>query len=94
MDKKTEEFYVRLKDELANTSLWPAPYLYKFIVPSENHKIAQVEAAFNNMGAVIHTKQSKTGKYTSISINVDMKDPDAVIAKYQELATIEGIISL
>lgn len=94
MDKKTEEFYVRLKDELANTSLWPAPYLYKFIVPSENHKIAQVEAAFNNMGAVIHTQQSKTGKYTSISINVDMKDPDAVIAKYQELATIEGIISL
>lgn len=94
MDKKTEEFYIRLKDELANTSLWPAPYLYKFIVPSENHKIAQVEAAFNNMGAVIHTKQSKTGKYTSISINVDMKDPDAVIQKYQELATIEGIISL
>ena len=94
MDKKTEEFYIRLKDELANTSLWPAPYLYKFIVPSENHKIAQVEAAFNNMGAVIHTQQSKKGKYTSISINVDMKDPDAVIAKYQELATIEGIISL
>lgn len=94
MDKKTEEFYIRLKDELANTSLWPAPYLYKFIVPSENHKIAQVEAAFNNMGAVIHTQQSKTGKYTSISINVDMKNPDAVIQKYQELATIEGIISL
>lgn len=94
MDKKTEEFYIRLKDELANTSLWPAPYLYKFIVPSENHKIAQVEAAFNNMGAVIQTQQSKKGKYTSISINVDMKDPDAVIAKYQELATIEGIISL
>ena len=94
MDKKTEEFYIRLKDELANTSIWPAPYLYKFIVPSENHKIAQVEAAFNNMGAVIHTQQSKTGKYTSISINVDMKNPDAVIQKYQELATIEGIISL
>jgi len=94
MDKKTEEFYIRLKDELANTSLWPAPYLYKFIVPSENHKIAQVEAAFNNMGAVIQTQQSKKGKYTSISINVDMKDPDAVIQKYQELATIEGIISL
>jgi hypothetical protein len=94
MDKKTEEFYIRLKDELANTSIWPAPYLYKFIVPSDSHKIAQVEAAFNNMGAVIHTQQSKTGKYTSISINVDMKNPDAVIQKYQELATIEGIISL
>jgi putative lipoic acid-binding regulatory protein len=94
MDKKTEEFYVRLKEELTNTSLWPTEYLYKFIVPSDNHKIAQVEAAFNEMGAVITTQQSKTGKYTSISISVQMKDPDAVIAKYQELATIEGIISL
>lgn len=94
MDKKTEEFYSRLKEELANTSMWPAPYLYKFIVSSDSHKISQVEAAFNNMGAVIHTQQSKTGKYTSISITVDMLNPDAVIQKYQELATVEGIISL
>lgn len=94
MDKKTEEFYLRLKEELANTSLWPTEYLYKFIVPSDDHKIALVEAAFNGMGAVISTQQSKTGKYTSVSISVHMKDPDAVIEKYQELSTIEGIISL
>lgn len=94
MDKKTEEFYLRLKEELANTSLWPTEYLYKFIVPSDNHKIGQVEAAFNGMGAVISTQQSKTGKYTSVSISVQMKDPDAVIEKYQEVSTIEGIISL
>jgi len=94
MDKKTEEFYSRLKEELANTSMWPTSYLYKFIVPSDTNKINKVEAAFNNMGAVILTQQSKTGKYTSISITVDMLNPDAVIQKYQELATIEGIISL
>lgn len=94
MDKKTEEFYLRLKEELANTSLWPTEYLYKFIVPSDDHKIALVEAAFNGMGAVISTQQSKTGKYTSVSISVQMKDPDAVIEKYQDLSTIEGIISL
>ena len=94
MDKKTEEFYIRLKEELANTSMWPTSYLYKFIVPSDTNKINKVEAAFDNMGAVISTQQSKTGKYTSISITVDMLNPDAVIQKYQELATIEGIISL
>ena len=94
MDKKTEEFYIRLKDELANTSLWPTEYLYKFIVPSDIHKIAQVEAAFNDMGAVITTQQSKTGKYTSVSISVNMKTPDEVIEKYKELSVIEGIISL
>jgi len=94
MDKKTEEFYTRLKEELSNTSIWPSEYLYKFIVPSENDKIKQVEDAFNEMGAVISTHQSKTGKYTSISINVTMKNPDSVIEKYKEVATIEGIISL
>ena len=94
MDKKTEEFYSRLKEELANTSMWPTLYLYKFIVPSDTNKINKVEEAFDNMGAVISTQQSKTGKYTSISITVDMLNPDAVIQKYQELATIEGIISL
>lgn len=94
MDNKTEEFYIRLKEELANTSMWPTSYLYKFIVPSDINKINKVETAFDNMGAVISTQQSKTGKYTSISITVDMLNPDAVIQKYQELATIEGIISL
>lgn len=94
MDKKTEEFYIRLKDELANTSIWPCEYLYKFIVPSDKQKVDSVENAFNNMGAVIKSQKSKTGKYTSISISVRMKDPDHVIEKYIEMSSIEGIISL
>ena len=94
MDKKTEEFYIRLKEELSNTSLWPSEYLYKFIVPSDLKKILEIESAFNNRGAVITTHQSKTGKYTSVSVNVQMKNPDAVIEKYVEMSAIEGIISL
>lgn len=94
MDKKTEEFYARLKEELTNTSLWPTEYLYKFIIPTDDQKIAYVEAAFNDMGAVISTQQSKNGKYTSVSISVHMKNPDAVIEKYIQLSSIEGIISL
>ncbi len=94
MDNKTEEFYVRLKEELSNTSLWPSEYLYKFIVPSDLKKVLEIESAFNNMGAVIRTTQSKTGKYTSVSVDVQMINPDAVIAKYIEVSGIEGIISL
>ncbi len=94
MDSKTEDFYNRLKEELANSTLWPSEYLFKFIVPSENSKIAKVEGTFNDMGAVITTQQSKTGKYTSVSVSVTMKNPESVIEKYQELSTIEGIISL
>ena len=94
MDKKTEEFYARLKEELSNTSLWPSEYLYKFIVPSDLKKVLEVESAFNDMGAVIKTTHSKTGKYTSISVDVRMKSPDAVIEKYIQVSGIEGIISL
>lgn len=94
MDSKTEDFYKRLKEELANSTLWPSEYLYKFIVPSDAEKIAKVEGTFNDMGAVINTQQSKTGKYTSVSVSVTMKNPESVIEKYQELSSIEGIISL
>ncbi|MFY7756767.1 DUF493 family protein [Flavobacterium stagni] len=94
MDKKTEEFYIRLKEELQATSDWPSVYLYKFIVPTDTQKIVIVENAFDNMGAVINTQQSKNGKFTSISVNVMMTSPEAVVEKYQELSTVEGIISL
>ncbi len=85
-----EEFYRKLKAQLQDTSLWPSEYLYKFIVPSKKEKIEEIENIFNNMGAVITTKKSKKGNYTSVSINVRMKNPDSVIAKY----TLDGVISL
>ncbi|RMB64201.1 DUF493 family protein [Dokdonia sinensis] len=96
MDAKTnpDEFYAKLKTQLADTSMWPAAYLYKFIVPTDRAKAVQIEEIFDNMGAVIETKASRTGKYTSISINVKMKDPDAVIKKYKEVGLVEGVISL
>ena len=94
MDKKTEEFFDRLKAELEKSNTWPAIYLFKFIVPTDNDKIKQVELAFDGLGAVIKTTQSKTGKFTSVSIDVQMDSPQAVIDKYIEVSTIEGIISL
>jgi putative lipoic acid-binding regulatory protein len=94
MDKKTEEFYERLKVELDLSNTWPAEYLFKFIVPTDKEKIVKVEAAFDCMGAVIKTTKSKTGKFTSISIDVLMKDAQEIIDKYIEVSTVEGIISL
>lgn len=93
--KKTDEFYEKLKSQLYDTSLWPAEYLYKFIVLSKGPGVNHIEALFDNLGAVITTHESKKGKYTSVSINVTMKDPEAVILKYKEVAeNVEGVISL
>ncbi|MBF7090431.1 DUF493 family protein [Flavobacterium sp. ALJ2] len=93
-EKTTAEFYERLKVELDNSNTWPAEYLYKFIMPSVGDNVERVEKAFDCMGAVIKTTKSKTGKFTSVSVDVTMKSSDEVISKYQEVSVIEGIVSL
>ncbi len=91
----SEEFYEKLKNQLYETTSWPAEYLYKFIVKSDSKKIAKLAGIFDNMGAVINSVESKNGKYTSVSVNVLMKDPNIVIEKYKEVAEkVEGVISL
>jgi putative lipoic acid-binding regulatory protein len=93
-ERETAEFYERLKVELDNSNTWPAEYLFKFIVPTSDENIKKVEEAFDCMGAVIKTTKSKTGRFTSISIDLEVKDSQEIIDKYQEVATIKGIVSL
>ncbi|MGB5944193.1 MAG: DUF493 family protein [Leeuwenhoekiella sp.] len=93
-NKNPEEFYDKLRARLEETSSWPSEYLFKFIVTSDEQKIKQIEKIFDNMGAVIKTTASRTGKFTSVSINVRMKDPDHVIKKYKEVSVVDGVISL
>ena len=76
------------------TTSWPSTYLYKFIVPTEEAKISQIQDIFDNTGAVIESKKSKKGTYTSLSITVHLKNPDEVIQKYKEVSVVEGVISL
>ncbi len=94
-EKKSEAFYNKLRTQLYETASWPSEYLYKFIVPTDASKINQIEELFNNLGAVITTKESGKGTYTSVSVNLHMKNPEAVIEKYKEVAeNVEGVISL
>ena len=90
----TDEFYERLREQLLENTTWPSDYLYKFIVPTDEERIAQIHDIFDNTGAVIESKKSKKGTYTSLSITVNLKDPDEVILKYKEVAIVEGVISL
>ena len=93
--EKTAAFYKKLKGQLEESTSWPSAYLYKFIVTTDDDKIALIESIFNHTGAVINTTPSKNNKYTSVSVNVVLKDPDAVIEKYKEVAAkVEGVISL
>jgi len=89
-----EDFYVKLKGRLDNTTKFPAEYLYKFIVPAEGEKVDEVAFLFKDKSAKITTKESKTGKYISVSIKVNLVSSDEVISYYKQAGSIEGIISL
>ena len=93
-DPRSEDFYNRLKEQLAQNNSWPSLYLYKFIVPADPQKIASIENIFDNLGAQISTRESSKGTFTSVSIKVTMISPDAVVEKYLEVSKVEGVISL
>lgn len=84
----------RIKSTLDQHHNWPSVYMFKFIVPSENDKIAQVEALFNSKTAEIKMNQSKNGKFTSITAKEVMTDADSVLNCYMEASKIDGLISL
>ena len=93
--EERKAFYTKLKAQLQDTAMWPSEYLYKFIVKTDPVKIEKIESIFNHLGAVINTNASKNGKYTSVSVNVRLKNPDHVIEKYKEVAEkIPDVISL
>ncbi len=91
-DKK--DFYSKLKAQLEDTTEFPADYMYKFIVPTDDNQVEEVEDLFDNKGAVIKTKKSKTGKYISLSIVLKLESADKVIEYYKKAEKIKGIISL
>ncbi len=91
---KPKEFYIKLKATLEETTAFPTKYLYKFIVPTKDDGVKKIENFFDNMGAVITTKESRKGNYTSITILVKLNSADLVIKKYKEAATVAGVISL
>lgn len=83
-----------LREKLEDGFDWPRVYLFKFIVPSDNKKIAEVESLFNSKEAQISMRTSKKGNYASVSAKEMMMSADKVIERYKDAAKIEGIISL
>ena len=90
-----EERYNKLKIQLEENVKFPAKYPYKFILLTEHTETQKVLLSrFDNMGAVVQTKLSKNGKYTSITILAEMASADAIIDQYKSLEDIEGLMSL
>ncbi|MDQ3111243.1 MAG: DUF493 domain-containing protein [Bacteroidota bacterium] len=83
-------------DELRNKlnkESWPSVYMFKFIVVSDNQKIALIESFFEDDAEVV-LQPSSNGKYTSVTIRQVMLDAEAIIDVYKQAAAVEGISSL
>lgn len=91
---KKDSFYNDLRLKLEETTTFPTKYMFKFIVPTQLNQVEVIKNMFNHIGAVITTKHSKSNTYQSLTILVMMDSVDAVIAKYEEVSAIKGVISL
>ena len=92
--RSQEEFYANLKTMLEKEYQWPGEYVYKFIVNSGEDKYVEIENLFKDTGAVINSKLSAKGNFTSYTVHVRMDSAQDVIDKYKQAAKIEGNIML
>lgn len=89
-DKQMTEKDKKFKNMLDDHHQWPCPYVFKFIVPS-----GQMER-FHELfpDAPLTTRQSKSGKYTSVTLESTMCSSHDVMAIYEKAGKIPGIMSL
>jgi uncharacterized protein len=88
-----DNFYENLKQKLEEQTKFPSVYMFKFIIPSDNKKLAQVESLFGKE-AQITTRQSSSNKFISVTAKELMINADEIIAVYKNAEKIEGIMSL
>lgn len=89
----TEKDLERFRDKLIETTSFPTVYMFKFIVEADNRKIALIESFFDE-NAEIHTKESGSGKYISITSKQVAMNVDEIIDVYKKAAEIKGIMFL
>lgn len=82
-----QEQFKRVLDECHE---WPCPYTYKFILPTEN--LAQFTTLFSE--EIFGTRESKTGKYTSITMELTMGSSEEIMMIYTKVSQIPGLMSL
>ena len=89
----TDDELKKFQEKLTETTTFPSVYMYKFIVPGENRTIALVENLFEPE-AEIHTKESTSGKYVSITAKQVVMNVEEIIDIYKKAAAIKGVIFL
>ncbi|MBD8387254.1 DUF493 domain-containing protein [Dysgonomonas sp. BGC7] len=93
-NQHTDDFYLRFKQRLEETHSFPSDYMFKYIVPAEQSIIAKLHSIFSSANPSISSRDSKNGKYTSVTVKVPVNDADDIVIYYRQAAAIEGIVML
>ncbi len=93
-NQHSDDFYLKFKERLEQTHSFPSDYIFKYIVPAEQSKIAKLHSIFGSANPSFSSRDSKNGKYTSFTIKVSVNDADDVVIYYRQAASIDGIVML
>lgn len=79
-----------LRQALLAQNRWPSEYTFKFIVPAAEltHLLALLDDLPHS------TRESKSGRYISVTCAAEMAGPDAVVEVYQRMSGVRGLIAL
>lgn len=80
----------KFKALLYEQMIWPDYYIFKFVVEIE-HKDHALELLSDHK---IQEKESKTGKFISLTSRKLVHTPEDVVAVYHKMKEVKGIMSL
>lgn len=83
----------RLRVLVDDVHQWPSVFMFKFILPTNAGEIKKLKLIFDQSSEIM-TRESKNGKYTSVTVREMIMHGDDVFDRYEKAAKFEGIISL
>lgn len=94
MQSESQPTWEALRNKLQETENFPLLYMFKFVLPSDNHKVALLTSQFEEQTAEITMRTSSSGKHTSITVRLVVLSADEIIHHYKKATSIEGVIML
>lgn len=82
-----------LLEKLNAVHTWPSVFVFKFILAPTEEKLTTLHQVFGE-SAAFSSRESRTGKYVSITVKELIVDPNDIFTRYTNATAIEGVIAL
>lgn len=87
---KEDESLDSFRSSLDANYEWPCLFPFKFIVPADQVKVVLDLFADDP----VKSRESSSGRFTAYTMEINVHSSDEVIAIYQRVAQVPGVISL